>query len=136
MKRVELCKSALSLAGLPWLALLLLVITPCNYIMAQSQETVTVFFDSDTNSISNDSKEALNSTADSLKTSEEYTITLEGYSDITGRAGYNLELSKKRAQLVKDYLVERGLAACGGGSHKERARPPCDGRSCTSHRFS
>jgi hypothetical protein len=111
LKRVELCKSALSLAGLPWLALLLLVITPYNCLFAQSQETVTVFFDSDTNSISKESKEALNSTADSLKNSDEYTITLEGYSDITGRADYNLQLSNKRAQLVKDYIVERGLSS-------------------------
>ncbi len=78
-------------------------------LWAQSQDSEAVFFDSNTNSITQESIEVLNRKANSLQNTPEFTITLEGYSDITGRADYNLDLSKKRAQLVKDYLVDIGI---------------------------
>lgn len=78
-------------------------------LWAQSQDSEAVFFDSNTNSITQESIEVLNRKANSLQNTPEFTITLEGYSDITGRADYNLDLSKKRAQLVKDYLVDIGM---------------------------
>jgi outer membrane protein OmpA-like peptidoglycan-associated protein len=37
-------------------------------------------------------------------------VTLEGHTDATGEAGYNLALSRRRAAAVVDYLVERGIA--------------------------
>ncbi len=82
-----------------------------NSLFAQIEDQEVIFFDSDTNSISSESKEILNSTVDFLNDLDDYTITLEGYSDITGKADYNLKLSRKRAQLVKDYLVNRGLSS-------------------------
>ena len=78
-------------------------------LRAQTEEEDVIYFDSNTNSISEESQELLNNRAESLKDISEYIITLEGYSDITGRADYNLELSRKRAQLVKDYLVNQGI---------------------------
>ena len=97
----------------PYLILLAisLVFVYSNSLLAQSQDQKVIFFDSDTNSISSESKEILNSTAESLKDMDDYTVTLEGYSDITGKADYNLELSSKRAKLVKDYLVSRGVSS-------------------------
>jgi len=76
---------------------------------AQSHDVEAIFFDSNVNSISQQSVEVINRKADALKNTPEYTITLEGYSDITGRADYNLELSQERARLVKDSLVELGI---------------------------
>lgn len=37
-------------------------------------------------------------------------IRVEGHTDKTGAAAYNLELSKKRAQAVRDILVQSGVA--------------------------
>ena len=37
-------------------------------------------------------------------------VTLEGHTDATGEAGYNLALSRRRAGAVVDYLVGRGIA--------------------------
>ena len=54
----------------------------------------------------------LNEVADALtKQDTESKIVVEGYTDSQGGAGYNQELSQRRAQSVRDYLVSRGIAA-------------------------
>ena len=54
----------------------------------------------------------LNEVADALtKQDTESKIVVEGYTDSQGGAGYNQELSQRRAQSVRDYLVSRGLPA-------------------------
>jgi len=77
-------------------------------LWAQSQDEVIIFFDSN-NNISKESIEVIERNMDALRDTPEFTITLEGYSDLTGRTDYNIELSKKRAQIVKDYLVDLGI---------------------------
>ena len=37
-------------------------------------------------------------------------LTLEGHTDASGDAGYNLQLSQRRAEAVVAYLVSRGVA--------------------------
>ena len=37
-------------------------------------------------------------------------IVVEGHTDSQGAPGYNQELSQHRAQVVRDYLVSRGIA--------------------------
>jgi len=41
----------------------------------------------------------------------ESKMTVEGHTDSQGEPSYNQELSQKRAQSVRDYLVSRGIAA-------------------------
>jgi outer membrane protein OmpA-like peptidoglycan-associated protein len=54
----------------------------------------------------------LNEVADALiKQDPNSTITVEGYTDSQGTASYNQELSQRRAQAVRDYLVSRGIAS-------------------------
>src|SRR5262249_49646962 len=38
-------------------------------------------------------------------------LTIEGHTDGVGSDAYNLDLSTKRAMVVRDYLVARGIAA-------------------------
>jgi outer membrane protein OmpA-like peptidoglycan-associated protein len=38
-------------------------------------------------------------------------IVVEGHTDSQGSAPYNLDLSQRRAQSVRDYLVSRGIAS-------------------------
>ena len=54
----------------------------------------------------------LNDVADALtKSSPESRIVVEGHTDSQGKAAFNQELSLRRAQSVRDYLVSRGIAS-------------------------
>jgi outer membrane protein OmpA-like peptidoglycan-associated protein len=54
----------------------------------------------------------LNDVADALtKQDSESKIVVEGHTDSQGGASYNQELSERRAQTVRDYLVTRGISA-------------------------
>jgi len=46
-----------------------------------------------------------------LKKYEKYSVTIEGHTDSTGDESYNLELSKKRAESVGQYLIKQGISA-------------------------
>jgi outer membrane protein OmpA-like peptidoglycan-associated protein len=53
----------------------------------------------------------LNQVADALATQDtESKIVVDGYTDSQGAAAYNQDLSQRRAQSVRDYLVTRGIA--------------------------
>jgi outer membrane protein OmpA-like peptidoglycan-associated protein len=54
----------------------------------------------------------LNSVADALTQQDpDSTMIVEGHTDSQGKVAYNQELSQRRAQVVRDYLVSRGIAA-------------------------
>jgi len=54
----------------------------------------------------------LNDVAEALtKGSPESKIVVEGHTDSQGKADFNQELSLRRGQAVRDYLVSRGIAA-------------------------
>ena len=80
-----------------------------NNLWAQTREVVVVYFEPDVDGIGPGNKEKIKEKVNSIRKLSEANITLEGYSDITGRSDYNLKLSWKRAQLVKDYLLELGV---------------------------
>ena len=46
-----------------------------------------------------------------LKDEADATYVVEGHTDSSGTAAVNNELSRKRAEAVRDYLVERGVPA-------------------------
>jgi outer membrane protein OmpA-like peptidoglycan-associated protein len=51
----------------------------------------------------------LDEVAQMMKENEKIEIQLEGHTDNQGNAGLNLELSQKRVDAVKKYLVEKGV---------------------------
>lgn len=54
---------------------------------------------------------SLNQVADALKAQAEHHFTVEGHTDNQGTASVNAELSNRRANAVRDYLIARGVSA-------------------------
>ena len=44
-----------------------------------------------------------------LQEQPEMTVELEGYTDSTGASAYNIQLSQRRAEAVRRFLVEKGI---------------------------
>jgi peptidoglycan-associated lipoprotein len=69
-----------------------------------------IHFDFDRYDLSPDTKETLKHHASWLKSNPQVTIEVEGHGDDRGTNEYNLALGAKRAQNVKRYLVDLGVA--------------------------
>jgi peptidoglycan-associated lipoprotein len=70
-----------------------------------------VFFDLDEAVIRTDGRQPLQGDSDWLKRWTSTQITVEGHCDSRGSSEYNLALGTRRAQAVKDYLVNLGVSA-------------------------
>ncbi len=68
-------------------------------------------FESNKAIIKQSSYSSLDGLATLLKSHAEWTVTLKGYTDNSGQAAKNLQLSKDRAAAVKAYLVNKGVSA-------------------------
>lgn len=53
----------------------------------------------------------LDQVSDVLLTTRERNLSIEGYTDSRGSDSHNLDLSQRRADAVRDYLVQRGYEA-------------------------
>ena len=56
------------------------------------------------------SREVLDAVAADLKKYPRLRIELQGHTDSTGSDSYNLDLSQRRAEAVRDYLIEQGVS--------------------------
>ena len=68
-----------------------------------------ILFDVDKAELKPVSKENIAKLANVLKKYEDTNILIEGHTDATGSEEYNLELSRKRAQNVANYLASLGI---------------------------
>ncbi|WP_417888000.1 OmpA family protein [Zunongwangia sp.] len=73
-------------------------------------ENSGVYFDTNKYNINAKSEATLNKLAGILKEYPDSNILVEGHTDNTGSASYNLTLSKNRAQSVTNYLVDKGIS--------------------------
>jgi peptidoglycan-associated lipoprotein len=79
-------------------------------VMVKDSGLVDVFFDFDQYAIRPDAVPILEKNAGLLKSvHENSSVLIEGHCDERGTVEYNLELGKRRAQSVKDYLVDLGI---------------------------
>lgn len=53
---------------------------------------------------------SLNQVADLMSENTNFNLKMSGYTDNTGRAESNLELSKRRASAVRQYLIDKGVS--------------------------
>ena len=70
-----------------------------------------VHFDFDRDLIAEDSEALLDEIANALKEHSDSKWLITGYSDARGAQSYNIDLSKRRAKMVYDALVKRGVSA-------------------------
>ena len=68
-----------------------------------------VHFASGSAKLTPDSKQTLDKVVNTLKENPEIQVEIRGYTDNTGSYKVNMRLSQKRAEAVRDYLVEHGI---------------------------
>ena len=68
-----------------------------------------VYFDTDKSELKESSVSSLNRLSNFLRQHPQVKIQVEGHTDNVGVAEYNLALSMRRAQSVKEYLVDLGI---------------------------
>ncbi|WP_413853626.1 peptidoglycan-associated lipoprotein Pal [Candidatus Ruminimicrobium bovinum] len=69
----------------------------------------TIYFDYDSNSITEEAKEILKENAKYLKNNANLKLVVEGHCDERGTSEYNLSLGQRRALKVKEYYVQLGI---------------------------
>lgn len=70
-----------------------------------------VNFEVNTAQLTPGSRTQLDEVADTLRRYPEMKIEIAGHTDSSGNAAYNQTLSQRRAEAVRDYLVDEGIAA-------------------------
>jgi outer membrane protein OmpA-like peptidoglycan-associated protein len=68
-------------------------------------------FDFDKATLRPENKELLSRIVGILLTSSDYQVYVYGHTDDVGTESYNMDLSERRAQSVRDYLVEAGISS-------------------------
>jgi peptidoglycan-associated lipoprotein len=77
--------------------------------MAFVNENILFSFDSFV--LSDQAQQILNSKADYMRTNSGVTVTVEGHCDERGTEAYNIALGERRAESVKNFLVDMGISA-------------------------
>ncbi|WP_428663703.1 OmpA family protein [Reyranella sp.] len=70
-----------------------------------------VFFDWDRSNLSAQAESTISQAANAFKTTGSARVTATGHTDTTGSPDYNMGLSLRRANTVKDSLVRNGVPA-------------------------
>lgn len=68
-----------------------------------------VLFEVDNSGLTALAKLTLDKQADWLSINNGYQVLIEGHTDEQGTRDYNLALGARRAQIVKEYLISRGV---------------------------
>lgn len=74
-------------------------------------ELTDVQFGTNSTHMSHAAQLVLSSFADYLLKHPKYNVDIEGHTDDVGRSEENLDLSRRRASVVADYLIEKGVSS-------------------------
>jgi outer membrane protein OmpA-like peptidoglycan-associated protein len=78
---------------------------------AGARQLFIVFFDFDKSTITEAGRKVLDAAAAAVKSNQSVRIDVTGYTDTVGTSQYNLGLSNRRADAVRDYLSRHGIGA-------------------------
>jgi len=78
--------------------------------LVMTLDSKSVRFDFDKAYVKPEYRDVLNRIAGILMTLKGYTISVYGYTDDIGTQAYNLQLSQRRAEAVRDFLVQAGIS--------------------------
>ena len=78
--------------------------------LVMTLDSKSVRFDFDKSDIKPEYRDILNRIAGILMTLKGYTINVYGYTDDVGTQAYNLQLSQRRAEAVRNFLVQAGIS--------------------------
>jgi outer membrane protein OmpA-like peptidoglycan-associated protein len=78
--------------------------------VAPQQQMFIVFFEFDKSALTADGKKVVDAAASAFKSGKS-GVAISGYTDLAGTQQYNLALSKRRADVVKQALVKDGVPA-------------------------
>ena len=70
-----------------------------------------VNFEFDSAKLTSASTPVLDDVATSLQKHHRLKVELQGHTDSTGPAEYNMKLSQRRADSVRDYLISKGVSS-------------------------
>ena len=86
-----------------------------------------VYFDYDQAVIRDDQRATIGSNANAIKSMGLGKVTVEGHCDERGSDEYNLALGERRANAVKQYLVDSGVSAAVDTVSYGESRPAVQG---------
>jgi outer membrane protein OmpA-like peptidoglycan-associated protein len=66
-------------------------------------------FDTDKDAIKNDSKPILDNAIEVMKKYPDLRVRITGHTDSQGGYRHNIDLSKRRAESVRRYMIENGI---------------------------
>ena len=84
------------------------VVAPTTTKVVLSADT---FFNFDKSNLKPEGRQVLDQVAEQVRGLQLEAIIAVGYTDAIGTDAYNLKLSQRRAQTVKDYLISKGIPA-------------------------
>jgi len=80
-------------------------------VLTSSNRNPVEDYPSNTYQIPESQKKVLRDLANELKNNETLTLVVSGHTDALSSSEFNLKLSKKRADIVKQYLISQGVSA-------------------------
>jgi len=90
-------------------SLLLVLMSGISLDALATRDTVSVYFEFNQSNLEDEARDSLDAAIYTGDLSDSHTLQIIGYTDVIGSEQYNLDLSRSRANAVRDYLINSGF---------------------------
>jgi peptidoglycan-associated lipoprotein len=80
------------------------------HVQAMKENFERVFFDFDSSDLVDSSKTALNDNVKIMQAHNDVKLQIQGHADERGTTDYNLALGQRRADAIKNHMINQGVA--------------------------